>query len=140
MKDIEALQTITKKNTDTSMRLTIIDGGVTRRTEGLQSTAQRFIQLLLTPLSAVPMDPLRGTELVAQMHSGVLTQQEYTEHYLLVALASAKDQLNADTVSPDERIDTVSLLAFKANQGILNIKIKLITDSGDEVLYTFPTR
>ena len=138
MTDIEAIQTITEKNVRTKMSLTITGDNVTRRVEGLQSLAQKFVHIFLTPIGSIVLDPTRGTDIPLLLNTGALTQQEYVSHYLLMALKDTKDQINEEATE-DEIIEEASLLAFSVSAGILNVTIKLTTSAGD-VQYVFPTR
>ena len=138
--DIEALQTMTHKGVDTNLSLTVTGGNKTRKITGLQTTAQRFVHLLLTPKGKVPMDDTRGTYLKKWGDSGVLTNRRFTTHYLTLAIYETQKQLNKGTVDVNERIKDASLVAFSVTDSTLYVVIKLTTDAGDSVEYKFPMR
>lgn len=119
--------------------LDISDGGKTAH--GGAVAVQKFLMRLFTVRGNDPVDPLRGTDFLANAYAGQLSSEPAATMYFTIAAKEAVSQLEAvetDDMPDDEKIYQVSLNSVTVDYDEVSIEATLTTRAGTAVEIDIP--
>ena len=145
--DMELLQTITSP----VGTIPVVISNVTTTPKivaGVQKMLQRYVTLLLTPTGDPKFAPDSGSDLLAYVNSGSISDGGVLMYAFALASRSVIRYMNTDdeatdtfgTTPDDERIDTADLTDYAVDYstGTLKLTIQFTTVAGTVIDYVVP--
>ena len=121
--------------------------GPTRRVSGIQRTVQRYINLLLTDLGSIPMDPEAGTDLYRDLRGGYVNSSSDLGHLFAIsndavlgAMRASNDEMDEDDVGESIADVTLNDVEVDSESGTALIDVTITTTLGESFRVVAPAR
>lgn len=147
--DIECLQTAKDPKISIRLSKTMTSDNVHRKISGLQKLVQRYAILFLNGIGTTRFIQDHGTDFVGAAQRGEMSSRDLVASEFAFANLSVRDNILAEQeveefgeVPEDERFERATLLDYVVDvgSGYLYLKVKIVSQAGDEAQFIIPVQ